>query len=171
MDKDIQELFNFIEINLPDYANLVNRGYNKKRAKEVLILSETLLEVNQAIADKLEKRKKLTEDKFIKLSGHGQMLSQRLAKLYIAYHAGFRDAKSVEQFNKSVVDFATTLKTLISYSHNTPSVAAALTRVEDLWDVLSKIIDLEKPTLPVTILITTDNIVEEINAATNMYSQ
>jgi hypothetical protein len=170
-DKDLQELFTFIETSLPDYANLINRGYNKKRAKQVLILSETLLEVNQTIVEKLREKSKLTRDNFIRLSGHGQMLSQRIAKLYIAYHAGFQDIKSEELFYKSVIDFTATLKALMNHSQNTPAVSAALTRVESLWKVLRRILDLKQASLPVTVLMTTDKIREEMDAVLEILAQ
>jgi hypothetical protein len=170
-DKELQELFTFIEINLADYANLVNRGYNKNRAKQVLILSETIQEVYQSVVDKLEQTSKQKNAKLVKLSGRELMLSQRMAKLYIAYHAGLQDIKSVEQFNKTVSEFETTLGVLIASDRNTPEITSALVRIKSLWSILRKFLNLENLPLPVTVLITTDKILEEMNAVTQMYMQ
>ncbi len=171
-DQEIHELFAFIDIALADYSSLINQPYNKNVGNEVLDLSETLLEVCQSVVVKLEQASKLKKAKLVNISGRQRMLSQRIAKYYIAYQAGFRDPNSVEQLQKAVSQFETALKLLSSSSQNTPRITASLAKVESLWRVVRKFfLDQEKGGLPVTVFATTDSIMKEMNRITNMYEK
>ncbi len=169
-DKELNELFTFIEIILTDYAKLVNRRYSNKTGKEVLILSDTLLEVYHNVEVKLKnasKQKNMAQ--LVALSGHELMLSQRIAKQYIAYQAGFQDTNSVDQLNSAIIEFDTTLKRLMDSTQNTPPITSALAKVENLWGVLRRLLNLEQAGLPVTVFAITDKIMEEMAAITQMY--
>ncbi len=171
-DKEIQQLFTFIDIALAEYSAIVSTPYNKSNGGNVLDLSETLLEVCHSVVVKLEQASKLKKAKLVNISGRQRMLSQRIAKYYIAYQAGFRDQNSVSQLQKAVKDFETALKLLSSSSHNTTQITSSLRKVESLWKVVRKFfLDQEKGGLPVTVFATTDSIMKEMNKITNMYEK
>jgi len=171
-DQDIQELFAFIDIALTDYSNLVNKPYDRNNGSEVLDLSETLLEVCQSVVVKLEQASKLKKAKLVNISGRQRMLSQRIAKYYVAYQAGFRDPNSVQQLQKAVKEFETAMKILSGSSQNIPEITSALSKVGSLWKVVRKFfLDLKKGGLPVTVFATTDSIMKEMNRITNMYEK
>lgn len=169
-DQEIHELFAFIDIALTDYATLVKKPYDKEVGNEVLDLSETLLEVCQTVVVKLEQASKLKKAKLVNIAGRQRMLSQRIAKYYIAYQAGFRDPNSVEQLQAAVKEFETALKVLIGSNQNTTQISSSLGKVESLWNIVRKFfLDQEKGGLPVTVFATTDSIMKEMNKITNMY--
>ena len=171
-DQEIQELFAFIDIALAEYAELVKKPYDKNNGNEVLDLSETLLEVCQSVVVKLEQASKLKKAKLVNISGRQRMLSQRIAKYYVAYQAGFRDPNSVEQLQKAVKEFETALKILSGSSQNTAKITSSLSKVGSLWKVVRKFfLDQEKGGLPVTVFATTDSIMKEMNKITNMYEK
>jgi len=171
-DQDIQELFAFIDIALTDYSSLANKPYDKNNGSEVLDLSETLLEVCQSVVVKLEQASKLKKAKLVNISGRQRMLSQRIAKYYIAYQAGFRDPNSVQQLQKAVKEFETTMKILSGSSQNIPEINSALSKVGSLWKIVRKFfLDQKKGGLPVTVFATTDSIMKEMNRITNMYEK
>ncbi len=171
-DQEIQELFAFIDIALAEYSGLVSKPYDKSSGTEVLDLSETLLEVCQSVVAKLEQASKLKKAKLVNIAGRQRMLSQRIAKYYIAYQAGFRDPNSVEQLKKAVSEFETALNILVNSSQNTPKIATSLEKVDSLWRVVRKFfMDQVRGGLPVTVFATTDSIMKEMNLITNMYEQ
>jgi len=171
-DQEIHELFAFIDIALGEYSELVKKPYDKNSGNEVLDLSETLLEVCQSVVVKLEQASKLKKAKLVNISGRQRMLSQRIAKYYIAYQAGFHDPNSVEQLQKAVKEFETALKILTGSKQNTSKIASSLSNVESLWKVVRKFfLDQKKGGLPVTVFATTDGIMKEMNKITNMYEK
>ena len=171
-DKDIQELFAFIDIALADYTNLVSQPYDKSSGSEVLDLSETLLEVCQSVVVNLERSSTTKKAKLVNVSGRQRMLSQRIAKYYVAYQAGFRDPNSVEQLQKAVQEFEAALKLLSGAKQNIPEITSALSKVASLWRVARKFfLDQKKGGLPVTVFATTDRIMKEMNRITNMYEK
>jgi len=171
-DQNIQELFAFIDFALADYSTLVKKPYDKNSGSEVLDLSETLLEVCQSVVVKLEQASKLKKAKLVNIAGRQRMLSQRIAKYYIAYQAGFRDPNSVQQLQKAVKEFETALKILSGSSQNTAKITSSLSKVGSLWKVVRKFfLDQEKGGLPVTVFATTDGIMKEMNRITNMYER
>ncbi|MCP3671031.1 MAG: hypothetical protein GY814_11485 [Gammaproteobacteria bacterium] len=171
-NKEIHELFAFIDIALAEYTELVSKPYDKNNGNKVLDLSETLLEVCQSVVAKLEQASKLKKAKLVNIAGRQRMLSQRIAKYYIAYQAGFHDQNSVEQLQKAVTEFESALKVLVDSNQNTAKIASSLGKVESLWKVVRKFfLDQKKGGLPVTVFATTDSIMNEMNRITNMYEQ
>ncbi len=171
-DREIQELFAFIDIALVEYSGLVRKPYDRNSGNEVLNLSENLLEVCQSVVAKLEQASKLKKAKLVNIAGRQRMLSQRIAKYYIAYQAGFRDPNSVAQLKKAVSEFESALIILVNSNQNTAEIAASLEKVESLWRVVRKFfIDQMRGGLPVTVFATTDSIMNEMNKITNMYEQ
>lgn len=171
-DKEIQEFLSFIDMALADYKKLVDKPYTRRTGKEVLILSETLLEVCQSIIDKIRQASKPDTIGLVDISGRQLMLSQRIAKYYIAYQAGLQDPSSVKKLNTAVQEFESALKILKDSKENTAQINSELARVGDLWEIVRTFfLDLEKGGLPVTVFSTTDNITEEMNAITGMYER
>ncbi|MEW8089877.1 MAG: type IV pili methyl-accepting chemotaxis transducer N-terminal domain-containing protein, partial [Candidatus Thiodiazotropha endolucinida] len=104
------------------------------------------------------------------LSGRQRMLSQRIAKYYIAHQLGFKDQDYVNQLKTAVQEFESAMAVLKSEKINTPEITEKLIRTTRLWRVIRPFfMDVEKGGLPVTIFATTDRIMEFMNIITGMY--
>ncbi len=171
-DREVHELLSFIDTALADFTALVNQPYTKSSGSEVLILSENLLEVCHSVMVKLQQASNQKKKKLTNISRQQRMLTQRIAKYYIAYQAGFHDPNTVTQLQQAVTEFETALKVLSGSSRNTPQITSSLDKIESLWKVVRKFfLDHKRGGLPVTVFTTTDSIMQEMNLIANMYEQ
>ncbi|MBT2972168.1 MAG: hypothetical protein B6D72_05100 [gamma proteobacterium symbiont of Ctena orbiculata] len=168
--QDVQKVLAFLDIAIDDYAKLVALPYDKNNAAMVLDLSETILEVSQDVVVKIEALSKLGKPKVVNISGRQRMLSQRIAKYYIAYQLGFKDQDSVNQLRQAVNEFESAMVVLKSEKINSPDITAKLISVTRLWRVIRPFfMDVEEGGLPVTVFATTDRIMDSMNTITGMY--
>ncbi|WP_457673178.1 type IV pili methyl-accepting chemotaxis transducer N-terminal domain-containing protein [Thiolapillus sp.] len=166
----VQDMLVYIGMAKDELASLAKQPYSKENASLVLDYSETMLEGSQDIVSRLEDMSKLKKEAIVDLSGRQRMLTQRIAKYYIAYQAGFRDHNTVEQLKTAVREFEEAHAALIKARQNTPEIKAQLAKVERLWKVVAKFYkDVERGGLPVIVLATTDNIMATMNQITRKY--
>ncbi len=169
-NQGVQDMLVYIEMAKDELALLAKKPYSKENASLVLDYSETMLEGSQDIVSRLEEMSKLKKEAIVDLSGRQRMLTQRIAKYYIAYQAGFRDHNTVEQLKKAVNEFEEAHAALRKAKQNTPEINANLTKVDRLWKVVAKFYkDVERGGLPVIVLATTDNIMTTMNNVTHQY--
>ncbi len=169
-NQGVQDMLVYIEMAKDELATLAKQPYSKENASLVLDYSETMLEGSQDIVSRLEDMSKLKKEAIVDLAGRQRMLTQRIAKYYIAYQAGFRDHNTVEQLKKAVKEFEDAHATLRKAKLNTPEIKAELVKVDRLWKVVAKFYkDVERGGLPVIVLATTDNIMTTMNTITHQY--
>ena len=98
------------------------------------------------------------------------MLSQRIAKYYIAYQAGIKDKNTVDQMKAAVREFSEIHKTLKENRDNTATINQDLAKVDKLWKVVYKFyLNIEKGGLPFIVFTTTDDIMKKMNEITKLY--
>ncbi len=170
-DDRVQEMLAFLELAKEELSALVMKPYSRENAALVLDYSETLLEGSQDIVKRLEERSRLKKEAIVDLAGRQRMLAQRIAKLYIAYQAGFRDPETAGALRSAVEEFEQAHERLRKSSLNTPEIDALYAKVEKLWNAVARFYkDVERGGLPVIVLTTTDRIMENMDTITHQYA-
>ena len=169
-DEEVQKILAFVDFAVTEYAELVSADYDKENAALVLDHSETLLEASQRVVERIETISQLKKSKLVNLSGRQRMLSQRIAKYYIGYQAGFHDESLVQQLEQAVTEFEAANKTLTNEPRNTPEIQKELKKMLWLWDLVRDFfLDVKKGGLPVSVFATTDSIMKSMDKVTGMY--
>jgi len=171
-NKDIQYLLTFIEMSKDELLLLSKTPFNTENGALMLDYSETLLEASHDIVKRIEILTNKKTAKIVNLAGRQRMLTQRIAKFYIAYQAGFKDVNTVNQLKKSVKEFEQAHLILTKYGKNTVKTRNLLNKVARLWNVVDKFYsDVERGGLPVIVLSSTDKIMGLMNQVTKIYVQ
>jgi len=169
-DEKVQEMLRFLEVSLTDYWTLAKAPFSQDNGWLILDYSEVLLEGSQSVVDALEAMASNHKETVIDLSGRQRMLAQRIAKFYIAFQAGFRDASNAKALHQAVQEFEVAQQQLLSDPNNTPEIVAELKRVERLWRTVKRFYeDVEHGGLPTIVLVTTENIMTSMDRVTRLY--
>ncbi|WP_339136941.1 MAG: type IV pili methyl-accepting chemotaxis transducer N-terminal domain-containing protein [Candidatus Electrothrix sp. GW3-4] len=169
-DSETKDLLSFVEETLSEYSDLVNKPYSQENAARVLALSDTLLEVCHSVVLNLEDQSGEHVDHIVNISGKQRMLSQRVAKFYIAYQTGFRDEDTVHKLNNAVEEFETGLKELMSEGRNDREINDLLVKVEKEWERISPFfLKVREGGLPIMVLTATDEITKLADRITSLY--
>ncbi|MCP4236203.1 MAG: hypothetical protein GY770_21935, partial [Aestuariibacter sp.] len=130
----------------------------------------TMLEGSQDIVNRLEESSALKKEAIVNLAGRQRMLTQRIAKYYMAYQAGFKDHNTATQLKAAVAEFEQAHAILRNAKSNTPAISKDLTKVDKLWNIVVKFYtDVERGGLPVIVLATSDDIMSSMDRVTSMY--
>ncbi|MCI5224224.1 MAG: hypothetical protein D3924_16520 [Candidatus Electrothrix sp. AR4] len=169
-NNEVREGLAFVEVTFSNFNELTTQPYNKENAALVLELSETLLESCHDVVLKLEELSAEKIDHTINISGKQRMLSQRISKYYIAYHAGFQDDNSVHQLQNAVVEFESALRQLQNEERNTKKINKLLEKMKKQWGKVSPyFLNVRKGGLPLMVLNATDEITTVADQVTELY--
>jgi len=169
-DPDINNLLAFVEMSSEDFKATAHEPFSLENAQLVMDLSESMLEGSQYVVDSLKDSVKMNESVIVGLAGKQRMLSQRIAKYYIAYQAGIKDKNTVDQMNLAVSSFVAAHNALLINKTNTPAINRKLNDIDRLWKIVYKFyLNIEKGGLPLIVYNTTDNITKKMNEVTKLY--
>jgi len=169
-DKDIQNLIKFVKISTRDLSNIIKKPFNIDNAQLVLDLTESMLEGSQYIVDSLKEKYNIKSVKVVDRSGKQRMLSQRIAKYYIAYQLGIKDKNTIEQTNMAIEQFDANNKFLMNYKDNTTIIKEKLSKVNRLWEIVHNFyLNIQRGGLPIIVYDTTNDITNDMDKITNMY--
>lgn len=171
-DPAIQEMLVFAGTTIDEFVQTSQQPYRHNNAAHMLVLSDTLLEVSQSIVEKIEAVGNLNKVTIVNISGRQRMLSQRIAKFYIAYQAGFKDQGVTGQLMQAVEQFDEAHKQLMNNQNNSIDITRELERVDRLWKVVRGFfLDIEKGGLPVTVFTVSDSIMAHMDSVTTLYTK
>jgi len=171
-DDEIKNLIAFVKMSMDELDALIKKPFNINNAQLVLDLSESMLEGSQYIVSSLKDKYKLNSVKVVDRAGKQRMLSQRIAKYYIAYQLGIKDKNTIEQTRLAVKQFDDNNKFLLKYKDNTPAINKELNEVNRLWKIVHKFyLNIQKGGLPIIVYNTTNDITKKMDDITRMYVQ
>ncbi|NOQ77931.1 MAG: hypothetical protein GQ546_00870 [Gammaproteobacteria bacterium] len=169
-DANITDMLVFVEMSKDELSPLAKQAFNKDNGSLMLDYSETLLEASNDIVKRIEATTKTKKNMIVNLAGRQRMLTQRIAKFYIAYQSGFKDVNTIKQLKQSMKEFEDAHVILAKNIQNTSQITTELNKVAKLWNVVSKFYkDVERGGLPVIVLSSTDKIMASMNRVTKLY--
>jgi len=169
-DQKAQAILQQLNPLLADLKTLTETQYSIRNGARMLKLSDQVLLTSQTLVSQLESIAKQKTSLLVSLSGRQRMLSQRFAKLYIAYQSGFQDSTVVEELNKAIALYDSSSKELAAAKSNTKEISRELSRVQNLWKTVRPFfVDIEKGGYAVTVFVTTDAIMRHMNNITRLY--
>lgn len=169
-DPEIKNLLAFVEMSTEDFESTANEEFTIDNAQLIIDLSESMLEGSQYVVDSLKETVKISESKIVATSGKQRMLSQRIAKYYIAYQSGIKDKNTVDQMYTAVDMFTKAHTLLMQNKVNTPEINRKLNQIDRLWKIVYKFyMNIEKGGLPLIVFNTTDDITKKMNDITKLY--
>jgi len=169
-NKKLKSSMNFIKKSSRQFSSLSKKPLNTKNIKQILNLSESILNQSEQIISLL--KKDINHNfKFIAILGQQEMLSQRIAKYYIAYKSDKSQNNKINM-KKSIERFAKNHKKIMKRGVNNPSIRKKLKEINRLWDIANNFYsDIEKSgELPLTVFETTDKISQNMNEIIKIYT-
>jgi hypothetical protein len=169
-NEEIKNLLAFVQMGSEDFEAMVKESFTTDNAQLVLDLSESMLEGSQYVVASLREALNIKASKIVDMSGRQRMLSQRIAKYYIAYQSGIKDKNTVDQMHETVKLFNDSHEILMLNKENTPEINRKLNEIEKLWKIVHKFyLNIEKGGLPHIVFSTTDKITKKMNEVTKLY--
>lgn len=169
-DAKVRELLDEIDPLLEKMVKISKAPYVKFNGATMLELGETLLELNQAVVMELEGKQAEKTVAAVNIAGRQRMLSQRISMFYAAHQAGFKSDATMAEIKRAVEEFESAHASLEGNSLNSEKINRELKGVENLWKTIRHYFtDDSEVGYPVTIFVTTDDIMKRMNAITLMY--
>jgi len=170
-NKKLKSTINFIKKSSKQFSTLSKKPLNAKNIELILNLSESILNQSEQIISLLKKDIN-HNSKFIAMLGQQEMLSQRIAKYYIAYKSDKSQNNKINM-KKSIELFAKNHKKIMKSGVNNPNIGEKLKEIDRLWDIANKFYsDIEKSgELPLTVFETTNEISKNMNEIIKIYTQ
>ena len=169
-DPEIHNLLDFVSLSLEELKSVSSKKFTLDNAQLILDLSESMLEGNQYIVDSLKEKYKIKNFDLLEKTAKQRMLSQRIAKYYIAYQSGIKDENTVNSMKETVKQFSKNLNLLLKNKKNMLKLNNKLKEIEKLWKIVHKFYNnIEKGGLPLIVFNTTDKITKKMDEVTKIY--
>lgn len=155
------------------YRELALSRPDKQQALVILELSDQLLAQSEQVVQLLESHSGGQSARLVNRSGRQRMLSQRIAKLYLAMSWRLPVAGLEQSFNQAVAEFDQALQELQQARQNTPAIAKGLQQAEAQWRFTRAGFNLSSDSrfVPTVIATTSETLLWQMNELTSQYER
>ena len=154
------------------YRELALSRPTREQAVLLLALSDQLLAQSEALVQLIEAHTGSAGARLVNRSGRQRMLSQRIAKLYLALSWRLPVEGLEQQLQQATSEFEAAQQELLGAEQNTPQIAAALQKVEAQWRFARAGFQLSADAryVPTVITTTTETLLWQMNELTSAYA-
>lgn len=154
------------------YRELALSRPTREQAVLLLAFSDQLLAQSEALVQLIEAHTGSAGARLVNRSGRQRMLSQRIAKLYLALSWRLPVEGLEQQLQQATGEFEAAQQELLSAEQNTPQIAAALQKVEAQWRFARAGFQLSADAryVPTVITTTTETLLWQMNELTSAYA-
>lgn len=142
---------------------------SKERATLLMKHNDELLRATNDVVELLEGMSEKDANRLVNLSGRQRMLSQRLAKLYMARAWGIDDPGLAVQMELGADEFTSALRTLSRSAKGTEDLRNALEDAKAQWQLLHHALNQGTGDMPLIVAIASEQILDTMNSITGMY--
>jgi nitrate/nitrite-specific signal transduction histidine kinase len=171
--KEVRATLTKIEQSWQMYRVLAVSMPNKDGAADMLRMSDEVLQRSEDLVTQIQKATATQPTKLVGTSGRQRMLSQRIAKMYLALFWAVPYPVLENELNKAMQDYEKGLSTLEESQLNTPQINSSLLKVRAQWDFAKAGFRQYKDGryIPMVIARTSDTMLKQMNDITTQYVQ
>jgi hypothetical protein len=173
---DIRDSYNKLDVAWGEFKlALIGAAPSKGAAPNVVALDSKVLVLAHQGTVQYEAALGKSTGHLINLAGRQRMLSQRMAKFYLAAGLGISSSASMTELNSSRADFLSAMKTLKEAPESSTRIKDELQLAEMQWVFFEKAIQRLSPgqvaaRASADVFVTSENLLSVMDKVTGMYS-
>ncbi|WP_324734404.1 type IV pili methyl-accepting chemotaxis transducer N-terminal domain-containing protein [Pseudomonas paeninsulae] len=169
----IEQQLQRVTLRWQEYRNLILQRPDRDSAMRVLTLSDQLLAESETLVAQIERSSGGRTAQLVNRSGRQRMLSQRIAKLYLALSWRLPNTELQTQFEQAVDEFNQALEELRAAPENNAAINAALAKASAQWEFSQRGFQLSEDAryVPTLISITCETLLKQMDGLTRAYAE
>ncbi len=164
----IRKIMSSIKKSSSDFKRLSKKSATDENVKEILTLSDTVLNKSKRVEQLLKKSLKKEAYLWTSKSGQQQVLIERIARYYIALQSNSKDKTIEKKLKSTIAEFSRNHERLMKNKSNTQSIKDKLNEVDRLWKRTNKLYSDKK--ISTIIFQATDKISKNMKKVGKLYS-